>query len=172
MKAVLDVEATAMGLVDAGRHALMGHKEIMQAARAGKPELIGGVEDGGRIPQQLAGMVEGDRLQEGLGAQARPAREQALQMGGAEACLIRQGLERGLVAPVLGNESQRVFDQIVIVRLLFHAPNLVPPRPRNHPFLAQKCGFISAAFRALAKESRSWAPRKLAISVRFPRKRR
>ena len=74
-----------MGLVDAGRHALMGHKEIMQASRAGKPELIGGIQNGGRIPEQPAGMVKGDRLQEGLGAEARPAREQALQMGGAEA---------------------------------------------------------------------------------------
>ena len=58
-------------------------------------------------------------------------------MGGAEACLIRQGIERGLVAPVFGNESQRVFDQFVVVRLLFHDPNLVPLSAGNHPFLAQ-----------------------------------
>ena len=43
--------------------------------------------------QQPARMVKGHRLQEGLGAEARPAREQALQVCGAEPCLVRQGLQ-------------------------------------------------------------------------------
>ena len=60
-------------LVDAGRHAFVGDEEIMQAAGPGQTDLIGGIEHGGRVAQQLAGMVDGEGLEEGLGAQARPS---------------------------------------------------------------------------------------------------
>ena len=59
MKAVSDGEALALRLVEAGRHAFMGDKEVMQAARTRKTDLIGGVEDAGGIAQQAAGMVDG-----------------------------------------------------------------------------------------------------------------
>src|SRR5687768_10926781 len=114
-------------------------------------------------------MVKGDRLQEGLGAQARPAREQALQMGGAEACLIRQGIERGLVAPVFRNECQRVFDQVIIMCLLFHDPNLMPLKPQNHPFLAQRAsrqGYFTLPKRNRAK-SICWSKSLSAKSCNF-----
>jgi len=71
----------------------MGDEKIMQAARPRKTKLIGGFQDGGRVAQQFTRVVKGDGLQEGLGAEARPAREQALQVGGAEARLIGQGFQ-------------------------------------------------------------------------------
>ena len=96
-------------------------------------------------------MVERDRLQESLGAEPGPAREQALQMSGTEARLIGQSFQGWLLSPVFRNESQRVFYQFIVVCLLFHGANLGRAIARSHPFLAQKCGFASAAFRAREK---------------------
>ena len=93
----------------------MGDEEIMQATGAGQADLIGGIQHGCRVAQQLAGMVDGQGLEEGLGAQARPAGEEPLEMGGAEACSAPQGLQRGLLAPVFARGKSRLLpDQLIV----------------------------------------------------------
>ena len=100
-------------------------------------------------------MVKGDRLQEGLGAQARPAREQALQVRGAEPRLIRQGIERGLVAPIFRNESQRVASDTVRGHVLLFQDVNLGRSGWDHPFFL-KIRFMRPPS-TLAKARRSWA---------------
>ncbi len=57
-----------------------GDEQIMQPARAGKPNLISSFQDAGGLSQQLLGMFLGDELQEAFGTDAYPACEQALEM--------------------------------------------------------------------------------------------
>ena len=55
----------------ARRHRLVGDEQVVQAARAREADLVGGVEHARRVGEQRLGVVERDRLQEGLRASAR-----------------------------------------------------------------------------------------------------
>ena len=114
MKAVANGQALALRLVVAGRHAFMGDEEIMQPSRARQADLIGGVENRGGVAQEIAGMVERHRLQESFGRKPGPAGEQPLQMVRRQARFFGDGLERGLVAPVLVTEGQRLLDDRIV----------------------------------------------------------
>ena len=58
----------------------MGDEEIVQAAGAREPDFVSGVEQGDEVAQEVARVVERDRLQEGLRRQAGPAAEQVMEM--------------------------------------------------------------------------------------------
>ena len=94
------VEAFAAGLPFARRHRLVRDEQIVQPAGAGQADLVGRVEHAGRRAQQLARVVERQRLQEGLRRQPAPAAEQMMQIGGADAGGFRDGVDLGLRAPV------------------------------------------------------------------------
>ena len=71
----------------------MGDEQIVQPAGTGQPDLVGGVEHAGRGAQQLARMVEGQRLQEGFRRQPAPAAEQVVQVGGGYTGSVGDGLD-------------------------------------------------------------------------------
>ena len=79
MEAPADDDAFAARLEGAGRHGVVGDEEVVQPAGPGQADLVGRVEHGGGIGEQRAGMVEGERLDEGLRRQPRPAGEKPLQ---------------------------------------------------------------------------------------------
>ena len=111
-------QALAPRLVFARRHGLVGHEEIMQPARPGQAHLQRGVEHRGGIPQQGPRMVDGERLQEGLGREPRPTLEQMGQMGLREAHMIRDVADRGLRLPVLAQKGDGPAHMGVIRRSL------------------------------------------------------
>ena len=108
VEAVADDEPFAARAIAAGRHRLVRDEEVVQPARAGEPDLVGGVEHGRGLLQQRARMVERQRLQEGLRRKPGPAREELLQPRRLHADLCGDRLERRLVAPVRGD----VFDHL------------------------------------------------------------
>ena len=81
VKAVGDGQPFAAGLPFARRHRLVGDEQIVQPARPGQADLVGGVEHARGIAQQLARMIERERLQERLRRQPGPAAEQMMQFG-------------------------------------------------------------------------------------------
>ena len=100
MEAVGDRQAFAAGLPFAGRHRLVGDEQVVQPARAGQADLVGGVEHARGIAQQLARAVERQRLQERLRRQPGPAAEQVMQFGRRDAGGFGDLLDLGLRAPV------------------------------------------------------------------------
>ena len=90
MEAVTDSQPAAARLEVAGRHGLMRDEQIVQTARAGQADLVGGVEQRQAVIQQAARMVHGDGLQEGFGRQTGPAGEKLLQRGRLKAGLVGQ----------------------------------------------------------------------------------
>ena len=81
MEAVGDGEPFAAGFPFARRHRLVRDEQIVQPAGAGQADLVGGVEHARRGAQQLARVVERERLQERLRRQPAPAAEQMMQIG-------------------------------------------------------------------------------------------
>ena len=73
-------EAQVVAAIVARRQRLMGDEEVVQPARAGKADVVGGVEHARRIAQQFARALDGDRLQKGLRRQPRPALEDVLKV--------------------------------------------------------------------------------------------
>ena len=89
----------------ARRHRFVGDEQIVQPARAGQADLIGGVEHARRIAQQLPRAVERERLQERLRREPRPAAEQMMQLGRGDAGGFGDGFDLGLVAPMIADVS-------------------------------------------------------------------
>ena len=107
-------EPRAAGLEVARRHRLVGDEEVVQAARAGQADLVGRVEHARRVGEERLGVVERDRLQEGLRRQPAPAPEEVVHMGGRQPDMGGDRLERGLVAPALGDEGDDAAHALVI----------------------------------------------------------
>ena len=100
--------------VVARRQRLVGDEQVVQPARAGKADVVSRVEHGRRIAQKLARPLDGDRLQERLRRQPGPALEQVLEMGGREADMPGDRLDRRLVAVAGGDELDRAPDGGVV----------------------------------------------------------
>ena len=100
MVTVADGEAIAARLVVAGRHRLVGDEEIVQAAGTGHAELERRFEQRHALVEQFSRVIERHRLQEGFRRQAGPAGEELLQPGRGLADIVRQCLQRRLVAVV------------------------------------------------------------------------
>ena len=95
MEAVAQRQAVAAVFPFAGRHRLMGDEQIVQPARARQAEVERGIEHAGGIAQQALGVVERQRLHEGLWRQPGPAAEQMVQLIRRDAGGIRDGLDVG-----------------------------------------------------------------------------
>src|SRR5262245_544055 len=114
MKAIGHRQPAAARFPFAGRHRFVGDEEIVQPARSGQADLERGIEHAGGVPQQSARVVERERLQEGLGRNARPAAEQTMQIVGAHPGRCRDGLDLRLGAPVLGEERDGPAHDVVV----------------------------------------------------------
>jgi hypothetical protein len=66
MKTVVQRHAGAAVLPFARRHRLMGDEEIVQPAGTGQPRVERGVQDACGVAQQALGVIERQRLHEGL----------------------------------------------------------------------------------------------------------
>src|SRR5271165_5708956 len=86
----------------------------MEPARAGEADVVSGVKHARRIAQKLARPLDGDRLEERLRRQPGPALEHVLEMGGREADMAGDRLDRRLVAIAFGDELDRALDGGVI----------------------------------------------------------
>src|SRR6476659_6115890 len=99
-------------------------------------------------------------------------------MVGREACFVGDGLKRWLLAPVLGDEGERLPDDRIVAGWRggdvgdVHGRNVGLRLPASHPILAQILGFASAALSAAAMDLRSSGGRNRPISVLTPRERR
>ena len=100
--------------VVAGRQRFVGDEQVMQPARAGEADVVGGVEHGRRIAQELARPLDGDRLQERLRRQPGPALEDVLEVRGGEADMPGDRLDRRLLAIAGRDELDRALDRRVI----------------------------------------------------------
>ena len=102
------VEAVAqreiVAAIVARRQPLVGDEQVVQPPRPRQADLVGRVEHGGGIAQQFARALDGDRLQERLRRQPRPALEHVLQMRGRQPHMIGDILDRGLLAPAPGDD--------------------------------------------------------------------
>ena len=124
VEAIGDRQAFAAGLPFARRHRLVGDEQVVQPAGAGEADLVGRVEHARAIAQQLARIVERDRLQEGLRRQPGPAAEQVVQLVRRHADRMRDLLDLGLRAPVLGNVGDgAAHDGVVVIGGLQAAPD-------------------------------------------------
>lgn len=103
---VVDGQAPAASLAGARCHALAGHEEIVQAARPGQTRFMSRLEQARGVARKLPGVVDGQRLNRGLGAETRPAAEQALKMSGADTARPGKIFESGLMLPVLPETSR------------------------------------------------------------------
>src|SRR5271166_5551300 len=92
MKAIL--KGQIVPPVVARRQRLVGHEKIMQPARTGEADVIGGVEYGRGIAQEFARALDGDRLQKGLGSEPRPALEHVLKVRRREPGLLGDLVDR------------------------------------------------------------------------------
>ena len=116
MEAVGDGQAFAARLPFARRHRLVGDEQIVQPARAGQADFVGGVQHARRGAQQVARVVERERLQEGLRRQPAPAAEQMMQLGRRDAGGVGDGVDLGLRAPVAADMGDGAAHDVVIGR--------------------------------------------------------
>ena len=114
MKAEINRQAFAAGFPFARRHRFVGHEQIVQAAGAGQPDLISGVEHARGIAQQLPRAVERERLQERLRRQPGPAAEQVMQFGRRDAGGFGDGFDLGLLAPMAADMADGAAHDVVI----------------------------------------------------------
>src|SRR5262249_41274702 len=91
-----------------------GNKEVVQAAAARQTDLKRGVEDAGRALEQAARMINRDGLHELLRAQAAPTLEEFLAVGGAQAQMFGQAIERGLLGPGCRQKGNGTPDELII----------------------------------------------------------
>ena len=116
MKSVTQRHAGAAVLPFARRHRLMGDEQIVQPSRARKPGVEGGVEHAGGIAQQALGVIERQRLHEGLWRQPGPAAKQMVQLIGRDAGGIRHRFDGRLRAPVLRDEGDGAPHRIIVAQ--------------------------------------------------------
>ena len=114
VKAVGYGQPGAAGFPFPRRHRFVGDEEIVQPSRPRETDLERGVEHAGGVPQQPAGMVEGERLQECLGRDPGPAAKQMVEIAGAHAGRCRDGLDFRLCTPALGDERNGAAHDFVV----------------------------------------------------------
>ncbi len=114
MKAEVNGQAFAAGFPLAGRHRLVGDEQVVQTARAGQADFVGGVEHARRVAQQLPCAVERQRLQKRLRRQPGPAAEQVMQFGRCDAGGFGDGFDFGLLAPVAADVADRLAHDVII----------------------------------------------------------
>src|SRR3989304_1401015 len=88
----------------------------MQPPGAGQPPLAGKVEHAARRGQPRLGMLDGEVLDEALGTDARPAREQALKMMLAEVQVPGHGSEIRLARGIASEKFNGARDALVVPR--------------------------------------------------------
>ena len=94
----------------------MGHEQIMQSPRAGKTGIERGVKHAGGIAQQPLGVIEGQRLHEGLGREPGPAAKQMVQFIGGDARRIRHRFDGRLLAPAFRDEGDGAPHRIIVTK--------------------------------------------------------
>ena len=114
VKAEPDGEPRAEPFVLARRHRLAGDEQIVQRARARQPGVVTGIEHALRARERAFGVLDGERLQKALGADAGPAAKQTLEMVRAEPKLARDALEIGLRLVVVLDKTERLLDPVVV----------------------------------------------------------
>ena len=107
-------EFEVVAAIVAGRQRLMGDEQVVQPARPGQADVVGGVEHARRIAQQLARPLDRQRLQEGLRRQPGPALEHVLEVRRGETDMVGDRLDRRLVAPAGRDEFDRLAHDGVI----------------------------------------------------------
>ena len=118
MHAVADIEPGAHVLVLAGGDAFEIDEQVVQPRRPGQPGIVGGIEHRLRPVERPLGVVERQVAEELFRADPGPAGEQALEMKRAEGGGIRDVVQLRLVAEIVADIGQRLFDAGVILRLL------------------------------------------------------
>ena len=115
----------------------------MEATGPAQPRSETGIEDGLAVAQQRPCVRDGHGLQETLGTDPGPSREQALEMARAQIELGREFVQRGLAARVDLEPAQGVFDAVVVAATQVHPGTSRAGRPtitrgvrRRHPVLA------------------------------------
>ena len=104
----------------------------MQAAGAGKPGKQSGVQHTLPVPQQFLGMGKGEALEEILGCDGGPGEEQAVEMEPAQAEILCQGRQIGLLCVVLVQIADDEGNAFVVVHV-----SMMPLKERRcHPILA------------------------------------
>ena len=114
MKAEPHRQALAAGFPFARRHRFVGDEQIVQPARPRQAHFVGGVEHARGIAQQLPRAVERERLQERFRGQSGPAAEQMVQLGRRDAGGFGDGVDFGLLAPVLADVADGAAHHVVI----------------------------------------------------------
>ena len=114
MDAVGDLQPLAAVLVLAGRHRLGVHEQVVQPARAGKARLVGDGQQVAGLRQQGFDVLLGQVLQEALGADAHPAREQALEVVLAQRHALGHLAQGGLALVVRLQVADGLLDALVI----------------------------------------------------------
>ncbi len=109
-------QALAAGFPFARRHRFVGDEQIVQAAGPGEPHLVGGVEHARGIAEELPRAIERERLQKSLRRQSRPAAEQMVQLGRGDAGRFGDGLDLGLLAPMVADMADGAAHHVVIGR--------------------------------------------------------
>src|SRR5262249_10285218 len=89
-------------------------KEVVQTAAARQAHLEGGVKDAGGTLKQAARMINRDGLHELFRAQAAPALEEFLAVGGTETQMFGQAIERGLLGPCGRQKGNGTPDELII----------------------------------------------------------
>src|SRR5512145_3199832 len=88
----------------------------MQPSRAGQPDRAGKVEHAARCGQARLGVLDGEVLDEALGTDARPAREQALKMMLAEMEMPRHSGQVRLGRGIASEKVDGTGDALVVSR--------------------------------------------------------
>jgi hypothetical protein len=84
VKTVGDGQPGAAVFEFARRHRFHRHEEVVEAAGAGEAGVVGRVEHAVRLRQQLLRVLDSQKLEKALRADAGPTSEDALQVAGAE----------------------------------------------------------------------------------------
>ncbi len=116
---IADRQSLATRFVLTRCNSLCGHKQIMQASQAGKPHLVGGVQQVFGPAEQFLGAFLGQELQKTLGTDPGPAGEQSLKVILAQTDARGNLLQAGLLLIMVFKVQDRLLDAQVIFRALF-----------------------------------------------------
>src|SRR5208337_3766704 len=139
---VTDLAACPFGLELSRRHGLDIHEKVVQAAWAGQPGIIGGVQHAPGFLENFLGMFQCQKLHQALGTDACPAAKEPLEVIFAQVDVPRHLVQTRLVVIVLREKLYGFLDATIIFRFRLHFPSL-PSRSiiarmarRRNPILA------------------------------------
>lgn len=107
------ISATALDLARGG--GFEAHAEIVQASRAGESDIQRRLQHGRAFTKECLRVGDGQALQEILGGEPRPTREQPMEMESAEADMRGQLGQRRLLLPLGIEVANRPGDAVVVV---------------------------------------------------------